>query len=93
MSRLSDAVESVAEAYSRGLEAAQNGLQTRPEPLWLERLDMWASNMVGVLFVWVRIISGLAVLMWSFFLFILPVLLATWIIVTIVATTAPLSGR
>jgi hypothetical protein len=75
----------IVEAYTNALDSADEGLRTHTNPGWLDRLDASASHVMGVIFVWVRVMSSIAALMWSFFLCVLPLLLATWLIVSIVA--------
>jgi hypothetical protein len=82
----------IVEAWAEAFEAARVALQTHPSPSWLERLDVTASDLVGVLFIWVRIVSATAALLWSFFLCVLPLLLATWLIVSIIAIAGRTGG-
>ena len=93
MTTLADIAQRIVEAYGQALESAREGLQTHDNPAWLDKLDEWASNAVGVIFVWVRIVSAAACLLWSFFLCVLPLFLATWLIVLIIATATPFGPK
>lgn len=69
--------------------AAREHMQTHTNSAWLDRVDAGVSDIVGLLFAWARIALAGACLMWTFFLFVLPLLLATVIVVGIASITAP----
>lgn len=71
------------------MDSARNGLQTYAAPRWLDRLDSAASDVIGFLFIWARVVVASAVLMWTFFLFVAPLILATSWIIWIISLAQP----
>lgn len=68
---------------------AREHMQTHEDSPWLERLDGAVSDIVGMVLAWSRVVLVVAWLMWSFFMVVLPLLLATATIVGIAALAAP----
>lgn len=77
------------ERIDESFRSAREHMQTHTDSAWLQRLDGAVSDLVGMLIAWSRLVVACAILTWSFFLVVLPLLLGTAIIIGIITLASP----
>lgn len=82
---LIDAVRRVQAALRSTAETVCDEVQPYESPTWLQRFEYGVSDLAGFLLVLSRLAWAVSILMWSIFSMFLPLLIATWMIVIIIA--------